>query len=238
MGLVASTTLTPSQRTLRARAAAYALHAQGKTNTGPATVAQLARFERQVDPDGALPPDERARRAEYARKSYMTNLCLKASRARRARPHRQRRPRRPVRRTPRSVLVRLPMSSSTDRSAAEQAASTQDGGKPRMATPLLTEEALATIQAVHLAAYHRDRTPWRSNGPRTAAEALLWDRGKMDAQCSVCGEGMAATAWCFRCYGPVLEYVSHADQAGSTGSLFCGAPDSSGPPSGLSWCCC
>lgn len=79
--------LTPQQRRLRARVAAHAMHAQGKTNTGPATVAYLARFERQVDPDGTLPPDERARRAEHARKSYMTALALKASRARaRAKP--------------------------------------------------------------------------------------------------------------------------------------------------------
>jgi hypothetical protein len=74
--------LTPQQRVLRARAAAHALHAQGGTNTGPATAASLARFERQVDPDGVLDPVERARRAAHARKSYMTTLALKASRAR------------------------------------------------------------------------------------------------------------------------------------------------------------
>ena len=74
--------LTPEQRSLRARAAAHALHAQGGTNTGPATAASLARFERQVDPDGVLDPVERVRRAAHARKSYMTALALKASRAR------------------------------------------------------------------------------------------------------------------------------------------------------------
>lgn len=73
--------LTPQQRTLRARAAAYAMHAQGKTNTGPATVAQLARFERQVDPDNSLTAEERVRRATHARKSYMASLALKSSRA-------------------------------------------------------------------------------------------------------------------------------------------------------------
>lgn len=77
-----NTSLTEGQRRLRARAAAFAQHAQGRTNTGPATIAQLARFEREVDPDGSLPPDERARRAGYARRSYMTKLALKASRAR------------------------------------------------------------------------------------------------------------------------------------------------------------
>jgi hypothetical protein len=76
--------LSPSQRRLRAQAAAYAMHAQGKTNTRPATAAQLARFEREVDPDGLLDPVERARRAEFARRSYMTLLALKASRSRAA----------------------------------------------------------------------------------------------------------------------------------------------------------
>jgi hypothetical protein len=74
--------LSASERTLRARAAAHALHASGRTNTGPATVAQLSRFERQVDPDGTLPPDERARRARHALIAYMSSLSLKASRAR------------------------------------------------------------------------------------------------------------------------------------------------------------
>jgi hypothetical protein len=58
------------------------MHAMGKTNTGPATVAQLARYSKQVDPDGILEPAERARRAEYALKSHMTFLALAASRAR------------------------------------------------------------------------------------------------------------------------------------------------------------
>jgi hypothetical protein len=74
--------LSPAQRSLRARAAAYAQHAQGKTSTTAATAAFLARFERQVDPDGTLTPEERARRAGYARKSHMASLALKASRAR------------------------------------------------------------------------------------------------------------------------------------------------------------
>jgi hypothetical protein len=79
-----STTLTPAQRTLRARAAAYALHAQGGTSTKAGTAAFLARFEDQVDPDGILAPEERAKRAEHARRAYFTKLALKASRARAA----------------------------------------------------------------------------------------------------------------------------------------------------------
>ncbi len=75
-------TLTPAQRTMRARAAAYAQAAQGKTNTKPALAARLAADERAVDPDGKLTPEERARRAAFHRKSRMTALALKASRAR------------------------------------------------------------------------------------------------------------------------------------------------------------
>ena len=74
--------LTPNQRTLRARIAAYALHAQGGTSTKSATSAFLARFDAQVDPDSTLTPEERARRAEHARKAYMATLALRSSRAR------------------------------------------------------------------------------------------------------------------------------------------------------------
>lgn len=74
--------LSDSQRVLRARAAAHALHAQGGTSTKAGTAAFLARFDQQVDPDGSLTPEERARRAGHARKSYMSALALKASRAR------------------------------------------------------------------------------------------------------------------------------------------------------------
>jgi hypothetical protein len=77
--------MTPAQRTLRARAAAFAQHAQGRTSTAAGTAAFLARFEREVDPDGTLPPEERARRAEFARRSYMAKLGLKASKAKAAR---------------------------------------------------------------------------------------------------------------------------------------------------------
>jgi hypothetical protein len=74
--------LTPEQRSLRARCAAYAMHARGGTSTAAGTRAFLACFTRRVDPDNALAPDERARRAEYALKAHMSRLALKASRAR------------------------------------------------------------------------------------------------------------------------------------------------------------
>jgi hypothetical protein len=66
--------LTATQRTLRARAAAYALHAQGGTSTKAGTAAFLERFEREVDPVGVLTPEERGRRAGFARKSYFAKL--------------------------------------------------------------------------------------------------------------------------------------------------------------------
>ena len=77
--------LTPAQRSLRARVAAYKLHASRdpRETTQPARDAFMARFEREVDPDRRLPPAERQRRAEAAKKAYFTALALRSSRARR-----------------------------------------------------------------------------------------------------------------------------------------------------------
>jgi hypothetical protein len=74
---------TPELRSIRARIAAHHLHAQGGTNTGPARAAFLDRFERQVDPDGVLNPEERARRAAHAKTAYFTALALRSAKARR-----------------------------------------------------------------------------------------------------------------------------------------------------------
>lgn len=75
--------LSPSERTLRARLAAHSLHAAGGTSTTAGTTAFLSRFDREVDPDGTLPADERARRAMHARKAYFAGLSLKAAQAKR-----------------------------------------------------------------------------------------------------------------------------------------------------------
>jgi hypothetical protein len=77
--------MTPRERTLRARMAAYILHSRydSKELTAPARRAFNDRFEKQVDPDGTLPPAERQRRAEAAKKAYFTRLALKSARARR-----------------------------------------------------------------------------------------------------------------------------------------------------------
>lgn len=76
--------LTPEQRRLQARVAAYRLHAthDPKETTKKARAAFSARFEREVDPEMVLPQAERARRAEAARRAYFTSLALRSSRAR------------------------------------------------------------------------------------------------------------------------------------------------------------
>ena len=78
--------LHPQEQSLIARLAAHErwAHTADRTAaTAPARAALMARFEREVDPDGTLAPDERARRAENARKSYFLRLALKSARSRR-----------------------------------------------------------------------------------------------------------------------------------------------------------
>jgi hypothetical protein len=79
-----------AERSLRARLAAYAMHAQhdARETTANGRTAFLARFEREVDPDSALDPTERRRRAEQARRAYFTRLSLTAVKAKRAKPAR------------------------------------------------------------------------------------------------------------------------------------------------------
>jgi len=69
---------------LRGRLGAHALHAthDPKETTEPARRAFLARFEKQVDPDGVLDPQERARRAEMAKRAHMLRLSMKSAKAR------------------------------------------------------------------------------------------------------------------------------------------------------------
>jgi len=76
-----------TERALRARLAAHSLHARvadPAAHTAPARRAFLDRFEREVDPDGLLPTEERQRRAEHARKAYFLRLALASAKARRA----------------------------------------------------------------------------------------------------------------------------------------------------------
>lgn len=79
--------LTPAERSLRARAAAYKLHSlyDSRELTANARAAFEDRFAKQVDPDGILPAAERKRRAECARKAYFAELAAKSAKARRIR---------------------------------------------------------------------------------------------------------------------------------------------------------
>lgn len=83
--MAAATSLTASERTLRARSAALALHAKGGTNTTAARSAMERRFEDEVDPDRTLTEAERIRRAALARRRYYTDLAYRSARVRRAR---------------------------------------------------------------------------------------------------------------------------------------------------------
>lgn len=76
--------LTAEQRTMRARLAGLASAAKNDVHASTARARRGfdARFEREVDPDGVLPPLERRRRAEAARSAYFTSLAFKASVAR------------------------------------------------------------------------------------------------------------------------------------------------------------
>jgi hypothetical protein len=79
--------LTPAERTLRARLAAHTLHSvvDSRLHTEPARRAFMSRFESEVDPDGVLGDAERTRRAEQAKKAYFTRLALKSVQKRRIR---------------------------------------------------------------------------------------------------------------------------------------------------------
>ena len=65
----------------------YAVAAKYDTReiTKPAREAFMARFERQVDPDGVLPEAERLRRAAAAKTLHFQRMAWKSAKARRAR---------------------------------------------------------------------------------------------------------------------------------------------------------
>jgi hypothetical protein len=83
--------LRPAERSLRARLAAYAMHARhdARRTTANGRAAFLARFEHEVDPDGRLDPEERRRRADHARSLYFARLSLAAAKSRRTKRQRQ-----------------------------------------------------------------------------------------------------------------------------------------------------
>jgi hypothetical protein len=78
--------MTPEQRRRRARIAAHASWAKTSdrtARTSSGTKAFLDRFEHQVDPEGVLPEDVRARMAKHARTAYMLQLAERSAAARR-----------------------------------------------------------------------------------------------------------------------------------------------------------
>jgi len=84
--------LSPTERRIRARLGAFALHAQHdpRETTAAGRTAFLARFLDEVDPDRTLPEAERLRRAECARKAHMARLALASARVRSAKAARRR----------------------------------------------------------------------------------------------------------------------------------------------------
>lgn len=77
--------MSPKDRSERARIAAHKLHAthDSRQITSNARAAFLDRFAREVDPEGVLTPDERARRAAHAKTAYFRGLALKSAQKRR-----------------------------------------------------------------------------------------------------------------------------------------------------------
>lgn len=80
--------MTPAQKALRARMAAHVRWSgpeDPQQATAPARAAgpgQLAYWERKVDPDGSLPPAERTRRAEHAKRAHYARLAIASAQAR------------------------------------------------------------------------------------------------------------------------------------------------------------
>ena len=75
-------------KNINARIAAEASWARTHDRTArtrPAREAFLNRFEKEVDPDGTLSPEERLQRAEHAKRAYMLRLAKRSAAARKAR---------------------------------------------------------------------------------------------------------------------------------------------------------
>lgn len=83
--------LTPFERALRGRIGAHLLHATHDSLrlTARAREAFLAGFERQVDPDGLLPADERRRRAAHLRAAHFARLARRSAMVRAKRKQRR-----------------------------------------------------------------------------------------------------------------------------------------------------
>jgi hypothetical protein len=69
----------PELAALYGRIGAHMAHAKhgGEHMTSKARESFMARFEREADPEGILPAEERARRAEHLKRAYFSRLALK-----------------------------------------------------------------------------------------------------------------------------------------------------------------
>lgn len=79
---------TPAERSLRGRMAVNTSWAKTPDRTARTQAARdkfEARFEREVDPDGVLPPKELARRVASARRAYFANLGRQSAKSGRLR---------------------------------------------------------------------------------------------------------------------------------------------------------
>jgi hypothetical protein len=82
--------VSPAERRLRGRAGAYAMHARNdvRETSRAGRDAAWQRLLDQVDPEMILPEAERQRRAEAARRSWMSSIALRSVQARAARRRR------------------------------------------------------------------------------------------------------------------------------------------------------
>lgn len=79
---------TNTERTLQARIAAHESWSRTPdraARTAKARDALLNKFDRLVDPDGLLTEEERAWRAQQARKAHYTRMALKSAQSRQRR---------------------------------------------------------------------------------------------------------------------------------------------------------
>lgn len=77
---------SPAERRLKAQIAAHRSWANTTdraARTAKGRQAMDDRFEREVDPAGTMPPAERAKRAENARKAHYAAMALKSAQVRR-----------------------------------------------------------------------------------------------------------------------------------------------------------
>jgi hypothetical protein len=80
--------MSPLERTLAGRSGAHKSWAMTEDRTARTEAARQAadaRFEKQVDPDGVLTPQERSRRAKQARAAFFAQIQLKSAQTRRKR---------------------------------------------------------------------------------------------------------------------------------------------------------